>query len=65
MDTKLYMSVLDDVKRQIEQGTAQPSMATYAVAKQEELSLSDVETAYALSAPWAAGVGTVSLISHA
>ncbi len=34
-------------------------MATHGLEKQQELGLTDVETAYALSAPWAAGTGTV------
>lgn len=37
-------------------------MAMYALENQEQLGSSDIETAYALSAPWAAGVGTVSVI---
>ncbi|KAJ7082888.1 cytochrome P450 [Mycena belliarum] len=60
LDTALYMSVMNDVKRQMEDGTAQPSMAAYSLSKQHEFGLSDVETAYALSAPWAAGVGSTT-----
>ncbi|KAJ7116672.1 cytochrome P450 [Mycena epipterygia] len=33
-------------------------MAAYSLSKQAELGLTDVETAYAFFAPWAAGVGT-------
>ncbi|KAJ7671682.1 cytochrome P450 [Mycena polygramma] len=58
LDTELYMSVMNDVKRQMEENTAQPSMAAYSLSKQAEFGLTDVETAYALSAPWAAGVGS-------
>ncbi|KAJ7224125.1 cytochrome P450 [Mycena pura] len=58
LDTELYMSVMNDVKRQLAENTAQPSMAAYSLSRQAEFGLSDVETAYALSAPWAAGVGT-------
>ncbi|TFK72866.1 cytochrome P450 [Pluteus cervinus] len=59
-DTKTYMSLMNDVKRQMEQGTAQPSTATRALEKQANFGLNDVETAYALSSPWSAGVGTTS-----
>ncbi|KAF8061631.1 cytochrome P450 [Lyophyllum atratum] len=58
MDTGLYMSLMNNVKEQMKLGTDQPSMATHALEKQEQFGLSDVETAFALSAPWAAGVGT-------
>jgi hypothetical protein len=39
---------------------AQPSIATHAIEKQEEFEMTDVEIAYTLSAPWAAGTDTVS-----
>ncbi|KAJ7802217.1 cytochrome P450 [Mycena olivaceomarginata] len=58
MDTQLYLSVMNDVKHQLAENTAQPSMAAHSLSKQVEFGLDDVETAYALSAPWAAGVGT-------
>ncbi|KAJ7470933.1 cytochrome P450 [Mycena latifolia] len=57
-DTEFYMSLMDNVKRQIAANTAQPSMAAYSLSKQAELGLTDIDAAYALSAPWAAGVGT-------
>ena len=44
-------------------GTAQPSMATIGLEKQEEFGISDLEMAYTLSGPWDAGVGTVRLHS--
>ncbi|KAJ7116691.1 cytochrome P450 [Mycena epipterygia] len=58
LDAQLYMSFMNDVKRQLLENIAQPSMAAYSLSKQAEFGLTDVETAYALSAPWAAGVGT-------
>ncbi|KAK7044096.1 hypothetical protein VNI00_007812 [Paramarasmius palmivorus] len=57
-DTRVYMDALNDVKARLKQGIAQPSMATHAIEKQEEFGLNDLETAYALSAPWSAGVAT-------
>ncbi|KAK0194886.1 cytochrome P450 [Armillaria mellea] len=39
-------------------GTAHLSMATRGLEKQKELGFTDIETAYALSAPWSAGTGT-------
>ncbi|KAJ6577527.1 cytochrome P450 [Mycena capillaripes] len=57
-DTEFYMLLMNDVKRELAENTAQPSMAAHSLSKQTEFGLTDVETAYALSAPWAAGVGT-------
>ncbi|KAJ6553462.1 cytochrome P450 [Mycena vulgaris] len=58
LDTQFYLSVMNDVKRQLVENTAQPSMAAYSLSKQAEFGLSDAEAAYALSAPWSAGVST-------
>ncbi|KAL1941273.1 hypothetical protein VTO73DRAFT_7485 [Trametes versicolor] len=59
MDRELYMSLMNRVRRQMSEGTAQPSMATVALERQSEFGLSDLETAYTLAGPWDAGVGTV------
>lgn len=58
-DTKVYLSLLNDVRERVEQGTAMPSVASRALEKQTNWGLNDVEIAYALSAPWQAGVTTV------
>ncbi|KAG7439465.1 cytochrome P450 [Guyanagaster necrorhizus] len=58
VDTKMYLSLLDDLKHQMQVGTAHTSVDTHGLEKQEQFGLTDVETAYALSAPWAAGTGT-------
>ena len=55
----MYMSLMNRVKQQMADGTAQPSMATFGLEKQAEFGLSDLEMAYTLSGPWDAGVGTV------
>ncbi|KAF9266471.1 cytochrome P450 [Marasmius fiardii PR-910] len=55
---RVYMDALRAVQQQIAQGTAQHSMATHALQKQDEFGLNDMEIAYALSAPWSAGVAT-------
>ena len=60
MDIKLYMSLMNQVRRKMAEGTAQPSMATLALGKQADFGLTEVETAYTLASPWNAGVGTVS-----
>lgn len=54
---------MNEVKRKMENGTAIPCTATYGFTKQKELGFNDIELAYALSAPWAAGIGTVSATS--
>lgn len=43
----------------MELGLAQPSIARTALGKQTDFGLNDIETAFAVSAPFAAGVGTV------
>ncbi|PIL24617.1 cytochrome P450 [Ganoderma sinense ZZ0214-1] len=58
MDVALYMSLMHQVRRKMADGTAQPSMATIALGKQEEFGLTELETAYTLSGPWDAGVVT-------
>ncbi|KAJ3576560.1 hypothetical protein NP233_g352 [Leucocoprinus birnbaumii] len=57
-DTRVYLSLLSDVRERIEKGTAMPSIASKALEKTADWGLSDVEIAYALSAPWQAGVNT-------
>lgn len=62
IDIDLYMSLMNTVKKQIDEGTAQESMATRALSKQAQFGLNEEQTAYALSGPYAAGVGTVSTV---
>ncbi|KAF7904135.1 hypothetical protein EAF00_001469 [Botryotinia globosa] len=60
-NTKLYTTTMSEVKRKMQDGTAVPCTSTYGLTKQKELGMNDdVELAYALSAPWAAGIGTQS-----
>ena len=55
------MSLIEDVKRQMELGLARPSIARTALGKQADFGLNDTEIAFAVSAPFAAGVGTVNI----
>ncbi|KAG6918023.1 hypothetical protein DXG01_016875 [Tephrocybe rancida] len=57
-ESAFYLSSMNSVKAQMELGSAPPSMATHALERREQFGLTDVELAYALSSPWAAGVGT-------
>lgn len=59
-DTKVYMRFLAEVRGRVENGTAMPCVAAYGLNKQEQWGLSDVELAYACSAPWQAGGASVS-----
>ncbi|KAF7955412.1 uncharacterized protein EAE97_000671 [Botrytis byssoidea] len=60
-NTKLYTTAMNEVKRKMQDGTAVPCTSTYGLTKQKELDMNDdVELAYALSAPWAAGIGTTT-----
>ena len=53
------MSYVNDVKRRKEAGIAKDCMATYSLSHGGNLGMTDVEVAYALSAPFSAGVDTV------
>lgn len=46
----------------MKKGLAYPSTATRALEKQGAFGLNDLETAYALSAPFVAGTGTVGVV---
>jgi hypothetical protein len=64
-DTEVYMKLLDGVKERIVSGSTKPSVAVRGLEKQQEWGLSEVELAYACSAPWQAGGSTVCFyISH-
>ncbi|KAI0773594.1 cytochrome P450 [Fomes fomentarius] len=54
----LYMELLNDVKQRIEAGTAKECMATRGLKDQASLGFSDVQLAFALSAPFGAGIDT-------
>ncbi|PVH99862.1 cytochrome P450 [Periconia macrospinosa] len=58
--SQLYMTVLNDVKKRMEEGTQIPCTTQWALERQKELGFDDLELSYALSSPWAAGIGTVS-----
>lgn len=60
MNTRLYTTAMNEVKAKMANGTALPCTSTYGLTKQNELGFNDLELAYALSAAWAAGIGTVS-----
>lgn len=60
IDSDRYMLLMNNVKAQMQRGTAPPSVAKLAIEKQSDFGLNDLETAYALSSPWMAGVGTTS-----
>jgi hypothetical protein len=53
------MSYFKGVKRRREAGIAKDCMATYSLSHGSNLGMTDVEVAYALSAPFSAGVDTV------
>jgi hypothetical protein len=53
------MSYFNDVKRRSKAGIAKDCMATYGLSLGGNLGMTDIEVAYALSAPFSAGVDTV------
>ena len=58
-DEETYMAYFNDVKRRSEAGIAKDCMATYSLSQGGNQGMTDVEVAYALSAPFSAGVDTV------
>ncbi len=63
-DTKVYLSLLNDVRERMATGRAMRCVATRALERRVNWGLNDVEVAYALSAPWQAGVTTVSFFPY-
>jgi hypothetical protein len=53
------MAYFNDVKRRSEAGIAKDCMATYSLSQGGNQGMTDVEVAYALSAPFSAGIDTV------
>lgn len=53
------MSYYNDVKLRNKAGISKDCMATYSLSHGSNLGMTDVEVAYALSAPFSAGVDTV------
>jgi hypothetical protein len=53
------MSYFNDVKRRSKAGIAKDCMATYSLWHGGSQGMTDVDVAYALSAPFSAGVDTV------
>ncbi|KAI0274536.1 cytochrome P450 [Russula aff. rugulosa BPL654] len=57
-DKETYMAYFNDVKRRSEAGIAKDCMATYSLSQGGNQGMTDVEVAFALSAPFSAGVDT-------
>ncbi|EJF60063.1 cytochrome P450, partial [Dichomitus squalens LYAD-421 SS1] len=54
----LYMELLKDVEDRLKTGIAKECMATRSLRDQEALGISDVQLAFAMAAPFAAGIDT-------
>ena len=63
-DTETYLDFFNGVKRRHEAEIAKECMGTYSLSKGGNQGMTDVEVAYALSAPFSAGVDTVCLVSR-
>lgn len=64
---KLYTGLLNDVREGMNAGTAKECMSTRGLRDQESLGVTDVQLAFAMSAPFGAGIETVSpskLLEH-
>ena len=57
-DTDLYMSLLNNLRRKTDAGTAQPCIVHYhGLEKQTQFRWTDIDLAYVLSPPLNAGIG--------
>lgn len=63
-DTSIYTKYLNGVRERVKMGTAMPCIAVCALERQTEWNLSDLELAYACSAPWQAGGSSVRFFGH-
>ncbi|KAH9053172.1 cytochrome P450 [Lactarius vividus] len=63
-DTRTYLDFFNGVKRRLETGIAKECMGTYSLSKGGNQGMTDVEVAYALSAPFSAGVDTVHTLNY-
>jgi len=65
-DTELYMSLLNNLRRKVDAGTAQPCIAHYDLEKQTQFGLTDTDLAYnyVLSPPLNAGIGPICIFFH-
>ena len=61
-DEALYLSCLHEVKKRVEEGTAQESMCSRILEAKDKFGLSEVEIAYCAAAPYTAGISTVSIL---
>ncbi|GAA6009287.1 hypothetical protein JCM10207_004336 [Rhodosporidiobolus poonsookiae] len=59
-DIDLYLGLVQDVKAQMEKGTAPFSFARQLIENQEKFGMTDLEVAYTCSTPFGAGVETSS-----
>lgn len=59
-DTKVYMSLLSEAKGKLSNGGAPTFILKKGLERQNDYGITDVEMAFALSAPFSAGVATVS-----
>ncbi|KAF9536444.1 cytochrome P450, partial [Agrocybe pediades] len=58
LDKEMCVDIWNEVKKNVEAGTAMPSISKRALEKQDEFGLDDLELAYGVSAPFGAGVVT-------
>ena len=64
---KLYTGLLNDVREVMNAGKAKECMSTRGLRDQKSLGVTDVQLAFAMSAPFGAGIETVSpskLLEH-
>ena len=63
-DTDLYISLLNNLRRKTDAGTAQPCIAHHGLEKQTQFRLTDIDLAYVLSPPLNAGIGPICIFLH-
>ena len=58
-DTETYLNFFHGVKRRLEAEVSKECMGTYSLSEGGNQGMTEIEVAYALSAPFSAGVDTV------
>ncbi|KAF9537942.1 cytochrome P450, partial [Agrocybe pediades] len=73
IEKEMCLAIWNEVKKNVEEGTAMPSISKRALEKQDKFELDDLELAYGVAAPFGAGVVTtlatlefivVALLNH-
>ncbi|KAF8153046.1 cytochrome P450 [Crassisporium funariophilum] len=63
-DINFLMHLFDDVKTRLKNGTSQDCLTAQCITDMDQLGMSDIDLAYAVSSPFGAGIETVLAMLH-